>query len=428
MIVELPLKITARGMTENEINDYLSTIGRSGTDEFRQQLIQLGRKAEVSLIGQFGIGLLSCFVVADKVEVITRSSQPNQPAWRWSSCGDKDYVLREVEYDHTGTTVTLTIAHGKGDIFLQEEDIRKTIRKYADFLPFPIYLNNDKVPVNTIIPPWAKVFDTEEEQYAEYKNFVDARFPDYILHIVPVHAKDPYSVNGILYVTDRRPLDLAAPGPIDVYQNRMFVQARNRELLPTWATFIGGIIDSPDLTLTASRDRLVQDSIFHDIQNALGDIIIQALIDLKKQDSAKLHRLLRWHQLQIKGMSIRHEAFFAAIADFVPFETNRGSMDLQTYLQQPQSVDPDGRHRIFYFTESGSATQFYMLCDEKGLLVINASFAFEEKFLEKYSKGHPEIKLHQINIAGSEFIFSRLSDDEMARYRPLRIGIQTDYR
>ena len=408
-----------RGMTEAEIHDYLSTIGKSGTDEFRQKLLEMGRKAEVSLIGQFGIGLLSCFVVAEEVQVVTCSSLPNQTAWKWISNGDKDYTLVKTEYARIGTTVTLVLAQGKGDAFLEEENLRKTIRKYADFLPFPIYLNADEVPTNTITPPWARTFDTQVDRDFEYYNFVNARFLDAILHVIPIKVTDSHDVEGILYVSDRRTYDFETGGPIDIYQNRVFVESKTREILPQWATFIGGVIDSSTLTLTAARDRVVQDSTFQRVRKLLSDLIINALLQMKVEDPEKLSRLLRWHGTQIKGMSIAHEDFFKAICDLVPFETNRGSMDLKTYFQQSNIAITEG-DRVLYFTEAGSATQYYMLCDEKGLLVLNASFLFEEKFLQKYAKLHPNIKLHQINIAGSEFIFSPLAGDERSRFQSLQ--------
>jgi molecular chaperone HtpG len=410
-----------RGMTESEIHDYLATIGRSGTDEFRQRLIQLGRKAEASLIGQFGIGLLSAFVVAEEVEVVTRSSVEGQPAWCWVSQGDKNYTLSQTDYDRIGSTVTITVAKGRGEAFLDEDVMRKTIRKYADFLPVPIYLNDESVLTNTITPPWTKTFDSDSQRHIEYFTFVDKRYQDSILHVIPIHADNPYKVDGILYVTDRRSLDFKTTGAIDIYQSGMFVQERNHGLLPGWASFIGGILDSPDLTLTAARDRLVHDSAFEGIQTVLGNLIITELIQLKTEDPDKLERLLRWHQLAVKAMCIEHDDLFNAIADLIPFETNRGPKTLDAYLQHPQvtNTDAEGRRRIFYFTEAGSATQFYMLCDEKGLLVVDASLALDEKFLEKYAKRCPKVKLHQINIAGSEFIFTPLEAEERPRYRPL---------
>jgi molecular chaperone HtpG len=391
------------GLTEAEIHDYLSTIGRSGTGEFRQELIKKGRGAEVSLIGQFGIGLLSAFVVARRVEVETLSIQPGNPSWRWVSEGQKAYELGPGSRTDPGTTVTLHITDNYRDM-LDPDELRKAIKKYADFIPYPIHLNDEEATANAIQAPWHRYL-TEDERQQAYWIFVNQRFPDIPLEVIPVRIEAPYRVDGVLYISDRHVPDVNTTGMLDIYQARMFITANNRDMLPAWAKFVRGVIDSPDLTPTAARDAIQVDAVARAIRDALGRRIVEYLKDLAARDPVRFERVMDWHHYHIKGMAVNHDEFFHAIAELVPFETNRGPMSLRTYMER--SPQPNGKpgHDLVYFSERGSATQFYMLCNAKGLLVINASYIFEEDFLKKYAKQRPEIRLHLISVGGSQILF-----------------------
>ncbi|MGI8588378.1 MAG: heat shock protein Hsp90 family protein [Chloroflexia bacterium] len=406
------------GLTESEIHEYLSTIGRSGTGAFRQDLIKRGRQAEVNLIGQFGIGLLSAFVVASRVEVETLSSAPDSPAWLWVSEGQRDYILRPGGRAVVGTTVTLHISQNYRDM-LDPEELRKAITKYADFIPYPIYLNGEDTPANSVDAPWHRTFGDERERLGEYWIFVNRRFPDIPLEVIPVALEAPYKVDGVLYISDRNIPDINTAGLLDIYQSRMFITAANRDMLPSWAKFVRGVIDSPDLTPTASRDAIQLDQAARDIKEALGGVIMRHLKGLAEREPERFGRIMEWHSYHMTGMAVAHDDFFDAVADLVPFETNQGLLNLRDYADTARRLDDRHGQDIFYFSERGSATQFYLLCDAKGLLVINAAYVFEEQFLRKYAKRRPGIRLHHITVTGSDFLFTHLSREEAADFRQL---------
>ncbi|HMA33855.1 MAG TPA: hypothetical protein VKY74_05180 [Chloroflexia bacterium] len=412
-----------QGLTEAEIHAYLSTIGRSGTGEFRAELARRGRQAEVSLIGQFGIGLLSAFVVAGRVEVDTRSATPGAPAWRWISEGQHGYELRPGTQAAPGTTVTLHLTESYRDL-LDPEELRKAIKKYADFIPFPIYLNDAETPANVIDAPWHRAFGDERERLGEYQLFVTRRFPDSPLEVIPVALEVPHRVAGVLYVSERRVPDINTAGLLDVYQTRMFLMANSRDLLPLWAKFVRGVIDSPDLTPTAARDAIQLDARAQAIKEALGALIVRHLQALALRDPARFTHLMDWHAYHMTGMAVAHDDFFDAVADLVPFPTNRGLLNLGEYMRQAPAVDTRPGHDLFYFSEAGSATQFYLLCDARGLLVINASDNFTEQFLRKYARRRPRIRLHHLTVAGSAFLFEPLGRAEAAQFRPLELDFQ----
>lgn len=408
------------GMTEEEIHDYLATIGRSGTDEYRQRLIEAGRWAEVSVIGQFGIGLLSTFVVASKVEVDTQSYLPDQPAWRWVSDGNKEYTLQKLPArPDSGTTVLLRITEQYKE-FLLPEKMRDVVRKYADFLPFPVYIDDSTAPVNAIVAPWRKTYAASSELQAEYFRFLDQRFPDHILHVMPVNISSPIRIYGALYISDRVSVDVGVSGLVDIYQNGLFVQSKNRELLPLWAKFVRGVVDSPDLTLTLARSDLQKDSNFLVAQNEIGKIIVESLGVLAKNEPARLQRILDWHEFGIKLMALKEDDFFRAIAELVPFDTNRGKMNLETYFQYSQSVNDGGKSPIYYFTEGASASICYLLCDERGIVGVNASSPSDRRFLEKYGIER-DVELRQIGASEADTIFQPLTKEERLEYVKLEV-------
>jgi HSP90 family molecular chaperone len=145
---EIHIHANGSGLTEEEIDGYLSTIGRSGTDELRQRLTEADRGRTVELIGQFGIGLLSAFIVADRVTVVTKAA--GHEALRWESCGGSNYTVRPGHREQVGTTVTLHVTpdHSR---YLDRERLESIIRTYADFIGMPVYVNGDAEPVNA---PW----------------------------------------------------------------------------------------------------------------------------------------------------------------------------------------------------------------------------------------------------------------------------------
>jgi hypothetical protein len=298
------------------------------------------------------------------------------------------------------------------------EELRKAIRKYADFLPVSIYLNEDEAPANAVNAPWHKHYDNPRDERLEMAQFVARRFPDNPLSTIPIHLMKPYKVDGVLYVSDNRIPDINTSGFVDIYQSRMFVMEANRDMLPSWAKFVRGIIDSPALTLTASRDAVQQDVVQKEIKEQLGQEVIKHLTKLSKDDPTRFQQLCDWHYYHMKGMALRDDNFFYAVADLIPFETNQGPMNLSTYFAEAKKLG-QSETDLLYFDERGSATQFYMLCDARGLLVVDASQVFEDDFLERYGRLHPEIKLRQLNIGESNVIFEALNLEEAQEFRQL---------
>lgn len=450
------------GLTELEIHDYLATIGRSGTDELRQRLRSSNevRDTAVQLIGQFGIGLLSAFIVADEVQVLTRA--PGHAAYRWVSTGSRSYTVESAKKIEIGTMVTLRIGPKKLR-YLEPERIVRIVRTYADFLGVPVYLQGDRAnkfvdtPMNAVNAPWhdADVVarDAETRQRAAVR-YWETRFPGEVTldvrplaeafsYVDPEQPDTPFTgvVHGVLAITDRHVPDVNSRGTVDLYVSRMFICAGHRDVLPPWARFIQGVIECEQLTPNAARDNVVRNAALQAVQQTLGRVIIDWLSALSQDDSDRFARIMRWHSYHILGMSVQdaHGEFFRAVADLVPLQSDRGTITIPAYLQATRdavsanlaasaNANADagrGPAPVYYITEVGSARQYYMLCAARGLCVFDCAEPFAERFLTRYAATWPErIELCRLDLASSEAIFEPLSDADSQRFANLVSAVE----
>lgn len=367
------------GMTEDELHKNLSTIGESFTRIQKDELRGANAQEAALLIGQFGIGLLSAFSISERVEVYTRSYQDGQTGCSWSCEGDIHYTAEAYDKPEVGTRVVLHLLDSKLELLAQKR-LREAIKKYADFLSVPILLQGNQV--NECTPPWET-----DEGGADLHEYVQSRWGLFPLGLIPFNLADAQTedgqplpnVSGLLFVP-MIPSELARDfGEVDVYISRMFIKANDKELLPGWARFVKGVINTSELTPTLSRGEIITDDVYDRVQGLLGRIIIGYLRTLQGQDVEKLKLLVGAYNNTIKARALEDNAFFDAICDLVRVNTDLGQITVQEYLGQSGNV-------IYYFAERGSGTQHKLLFSHKGLPVIDASWGMEEEFLEAYAE------------------------------------------
>jgi molecular chaperone HtpG len=362
------------GMTEEELHKYLSTIGEGFTKVQRERMEGMRAAEALLLIGQFGIGMLSAFSVADKVEVYTRSCHPGASGFRWLCIGDIHYKVEPTKMPDAGTRVVLHLTDSSL-VLLDDTRLRQAIKKYADFLSIPIYLKGNQV--NSCTPPWAK-----ESSVTDYADYIKARYDLYPLAVLPFQLSEPLPLDGLLFVP-MIPFELTRDfGEVDIYISRMFIKANDKALLPGWARFVKGVINTPALTSTVSRDEIVRDANYATICAALGEIILGYLAFLEEKSPDTLNVVVRAYNNTIKARSLDDDAFFARICNLVQMSTSDGFMSMKDYLLRSKGV-------IYYFSERGTATQHKLL--------------FEEEFLEKYA-ARQGVKLERLE-SGSGIIF-----------------------
>jgi len=420
------------GLTRAEIDEYLSTIGRSGTDELRQRIREADRTRTVDLIGQFGIGLLSAFIVADRVTITTRA--PGSEALLWESYGGDKYTVQPAERPQIGTTVTLYL-RDEHSRYTDRGRLHSIIRTYADFIGIPVYVNDDAQPANAVTAPWHHHYPSERERIRAHHEFWKKKSgQETALHVFAVDetfdwddlsepdGKGHGRVCGVLAITDKNVSVVHAHGTVDVYVNRMFVNAGNREILPPWAQFLQGVLECNELTPNAARDNVVNNATLDAVRQTLDWLIVAELTELSRREEQRFVGIMRWHSYQILAMSVQkeHEDFFRAVADLMPLESDPKPVTIAEYLKSAPTRS-DGARVVYYITQRESANQYLLLASARSIQVFNCAEPFAERFLERYAELWPErVHLSQLDVASSETIFEPLADDEQEQFAELQ--------
>ncbi len=405
------------GMDESDIENFLSVIGSTGTGISKGELEDMFSE---ELIGQFGIGMLSSFLVASKVCVQTHKVN-SDTAYQWVNYGSTECELSLIDRKEVGTAVTVFV-RPDFTYLLDRQKLEEIIRRYCDFISVPVKINGTG-PVNAIFAPWDKEYQTAEQEMDTYSTFVNRRFPDMSMDVFPININKQvegkeYRAQGVLYISNQHLAGLNSTGTLDIFVRKMLVKEGDTSLLPTWAKFVRGVVDSPDLSPTAGRDNINQENTaFKVIQAELGVKIIERLEYLAENRLDKFSYINQWHHDHLKGMAMVNEDFFSQVADLLLFETNQGDVSLQRYI--PMNPLIEGRNPIYYFSHYDSAAQYYRMANEKGLVVINAGRNYDEELLEKYGEHHPEVTLEKLNVLDKGIFFDELSAEERLQFRRL---------
>ncbi|MDB2686692.1 ATP-binding protein [Mariniblastus sp.] len=371
------------GLNRDEIHQFLSTIGRGYTRVLREDLAFSAPEDADQLIGQFGLGFLSAFLLASRVEVVTRSTD-GSGALRWSSAGDENYEVEDAQRESPGTTVVLHLKI-QANYLLDQNVTSKIITKFADFLPTPIYWSGETTPLNRTQPPWL-----DQNPGHEIKMYINDRFGDQSsdpLLIVPLEnwpvpaGKEQITVpiTGFLFIPSNTVASIKEFGDLAVYIRRMFICDNERKLLPPWAKFVRGVIECPMLQPTASREDLHQDESFEFVRKAIEQQLLHALADVAKTDTALWHQILLAHSDIIMGWVVKEPSFFEAVADELTVRTSRGRLTMSEYLQQSSN-------RIYLVSKQFGSMQAQLLAEGRDVPVIDATWFAVKPFLEQYAQ------------------------------------------
>ncbi len=273
------------GMTHEELVTNLGTIAHSGTKAFLQSL-ESGASAAGNVIGKFGVGFYSVFMVADSVKVFTRSWQPDGAGLFWSSDGKGGYTIEDAPDQDRGTRIVIHLKEEQAD-FAKKWKAEELLKRYSNFVPFPILLNGERT--NTVEALWLKNrSEITDEQYNEFYKFIAHAWdePRYRLHF---NADAPLAIHSLLFVPQENPepwgMGQTDPG-VALYCRRVLIDQHPKSLLPDWLRFLRGVLDSDDLPLNISRETM-QDSA---LVQKLGDVITKRFLkflDSEAKDSAE---------------------------------------------------------------------------------------------------------------------------------------------
>ncbi|MEC7907376.1 MAG: molecular chaperone HtpG [Verrucomicrobiota bacterium] len=270
------------GMTKDELVKSLGTIAHSGSKQFLEALKQGGEKNE-NLIGQFGVGFYSAFMVAKEVKVYSRSWGEEEPGHVWTSSGAGEYQIEEVEGQRRGTKIVVFLKD-EDKQFASDSNVKEIVKRYSSFVQFPIKLNGDVV--NTIDALWLRgKSEIKDEEYTEFYKFQANAWdePRYRLHF---NADVPLAINALLFVPQENP-ERAGLGRIDpgvaLYCRKVLIDSKPDELLPEWMRFTKGIVDCEDLPLNISRETMQDKSLLH----KLGKVITKRFMKFLAEEAKK---------------------------------------------------------------------------------------------------------------------------------------------
>lgn len=265
------------GMTYEEVNENIGTIAKSGSKAFREKL-EAAKKSEIDIIGQFGVGFYSAFIVADEVSLETKSPYGDMGV-KWTSKGDGSYEIEEIAKENRGTKITLHLKEGEEfDQFLEEWKIKELVKKYSDYIRYQIKMGEEIL--NSSQPIWKKAkSDVTEEEYKEFykSNFHDWQDP--LLHF-PLKVQGNVEYSALLYIPQKAPFDFYTKNfkrGLQLYTKNVFIMDKCEELIPEYFSFVSGLVDCDSLSLNISREILQQNKELEVISKNLEKKIITEL-------------------------------------------------------------------------------------------------------------------------------------------------------
>ncbi len=354
------------GMTREEMEENLGTICKSGSLGFKQDM---EKTEDIDIIGQFGVGFYSAFMVAASVTVISRR-YGEDTAWKWVSDGADGYTMEEAERDYPGTDVIMTIKADEGEEnyseFLEEYRLRSLVRKYSDYIRYPIRMEVTKSrkkedsdeyedyteleTLNSMVPIWQRnKKDVSEE---EYDSFYRERFMDYNkpLRTVHVSAEGAVSFKALLYIPGKAPFDFYTKDfkqGLQLYSSGVMIMENCEDLLPEHFRFVRGIVDSQDLSLNISREMLQHDRQLAIIARNIEKKIKSELKDLLENDREKYEEFYTVFGRQLKyGAVADYGVHKEAVQDLLLFWSHRESK--QVTLAQYVETMAEGQEKIYY--------------------------------------------------------------------------------
>ena len=423
------------GMTRAEVQEHIGTIAKSGTKQFFQALT--GDQAKDSeLIGQFGVGFYSTFIVADKVTLITRKAgASHSEGVRWESSGEGDYTLESVEKAQRGTEIVLHLKESESE-FLDGYRIRSIVRKFSDHISLPIVMDKEVMPskgdeedqeeqsvevveetVNSASALWTKARqEISEEAYNEFYKHVGHDYQDPLIYVhSKVEGSNEYTL--LLYVPARAPFDLwdrDVKHGVKLYIRKVFITDDAEQLMPRYLRFIRGIIDANSLPLNVSREILQQSKQISTIKSGAVKKVLGMLEDLAKNDPEKYDKFWSQFGTVIKEGPIEDHANKARVAKLLRFasthaDTDKQDVTLESYVGRMK----EGQDKIYYVTaDSFSAAKnspHLEIFRKKGIEVLLLSDRIDEWLVSNLDEFDGK---HLQSVAKGDLDLGALDDEE----------------
>ncbi|MFD1315855.1 molecular chaperone HtpG [Namhaeicola litoreus] len=440
------------GMSEEEVKKYINDVAFSGAEEFLDKYKD--EKNQTGIIGHFGLGFYSAFMVADKVELITKSFREEDEAVKWTCDGSPEFTLEPVEKKERGTEIILHIADDSLE-FLEKARIGDLLHKYNKFMPVPIKFGTreeelplpegadkdakpEKITVDNIInnttPAWTKQpSELKEKDYQDfYRELYPMQFEDPLFNI-HLNVDYPFNLTGILFFPKLTQNIDIQKDKIQLYQNQVYVTDNVEGIVPDFLQMLRGVIDSPDIPLNVSRSYLQADGAVKKISSYITKKVGEKLSSLFKNNREEFEK--KWNDIKIVieyGM-LSEEKFFDKAKSFALYPTVDGKYFTFDELQEklkPAQTDKDGNLVLLYASDADEQHSFIEEAQAKGYEVLLMDSPIVAHLMQKLEGENEKVKFSRVDadsidklIQKEENQISKLTEDEQNKLKEIIEGI-----
>ena len=412
------------GMTAEEIDKYINQIAFSGASDFLAKYKDEENEG-AQIIGHFGLGFYSAFMVSDSVEIDSLSYADGAVPAKWVCDGSMEFDMSEGTRTERGTTITLTIAEDSKE-FLEESTIRQILHKYCSFLPTEIYIENaedeekadtDKEeekaapkPINNTTPLWMKKpSECTDEEYKEFYRdvFMDFNEPLFWIHL---NVDFPFNLKGILYFPKINMEFAGQEGQIKLFNNQVFVADNVKEVIPEFLMLLKGVIDCPDLPLNVSRSFLQNDGYVKKISAHITKKVADKLTGIYNTDKESYEKYWDDINIFIKYGCIRDEKFYDKIKDVIIFKTTDGK-----YVTLNEYLDGKDKKEVYYVSDPKLQSQYINMFKEQGLEAVELPTMMDTHFISFLEMKNTDVKFKRIDSVLSETAEESDADEEKSK-------------
>jgi molecular chaperone HtpG len=388
------------GLTEEEVHRFLATIGESSK-----------RAAEgdrpTDFIGQFGVGILSAFLVSDEIVVISRSARGDSPAVEWRARPDGTYEVRSLAHELSpGTQVILTSRDDAADFFKYDRLVELT-KHFGGMLPYPVKVTSGKRSevINERGVPWRQEWSSEKERTRALLSYGREAFGIDFLDAIPLRAKAG-DIDGVAYILPHE-ANLTARRAHRVYLKNMLLSESADNLLPDWAFFVKAVVNANDLRPTASRETFYDDDKLAAARAALGDNLRGYLVQLAEKKPERLEKFIDLHHRALKALASEDDEFYRLFIDYLPFETTHGRMTFGEYRRDNETVQ--------FAPTVDQFRQIARVASAQGKCVINAGYAYDHELLTKAAEQFDDLAVEEVEASEIVQSFAELSPTDEER-------------
>lgn len=417
------------GMTAEEIDKYINQIAFSGASDFLSKYKEEDDKGS-QIIGHFGLGFYSAFMVADSVEIDSLSYQDGAKAAKWTCDGSMEFDLTDGDRTERGTTITLNIDEDSEE-FLEESTIRQILHKYCAFLPIEIYVEvpedkhedhcdcghdhdheheddtpSEPKPINNTTPLWMKKpSECTDEEYKEfYRNvFMDFNEPLFWIHL---NVDYPFNLKGILYFPKINHEFAGQEGQIKLYNNQVFVADNVKEVIPEFLMLLKGVIDCPDLPLNVSRSFLQNDGYVKKISSHITKKVADKLTSIYNNERENYEKYWDYINIFIKYGCLRDEKFYEKVKDVIIYKDIDGK-----YLTLDEYLDGKEEKDVYYVSDPQTQSQYINMFKNQGLNAVVLPSMMDTHFISLVEMKQTGVKFKRIDSAINDISDNTEKDD-----------------